>query len=253
MSEDPLDGGRVFGSVAEDYDRWRPSYPPEIVERISDEVEGRWAAEIGAGTGKATELFLASGFAVTAVEPDEDMAAVGRLRAPSATWVVAGAETWDRSGRPFDLLYGAQSWHWIDPRWDRRLAEAVRPGGALVMLWNRPDHVRRRTDFDDLYRRYLPDGDGASRRRLLHQRDDTHWIERLEAVAGHVEVLRAAWSTTMSTSGYLGLVGTYSDHLTLADARRRPLEEGIAARIDAMGGSITVDYLTVAYLGRVEG
>lgn len=242
--------GRVFGSVAGEYDRWRPSYPPEAVEWVATRVDGRSAAEIGAGTGKATVSFLAAGFDVVAVEPDPAMADVGRQRAPAARWVVAAAEEWEGEGRPFDLVYGAQAWHWLPESLDARLVCFVRPGGALALIWNRPDHERRQTHFDDLYRRYLPDPD-MSRRRMLHRRDDAHWTGRLEAAGTTVETFEQPWSVDMSTEEYVGLIGTFSDHLTLASEPRRALEAGIAARIDDMGGTLRVDYVTRVYLGWV--
>lgn len=244
------DLGRIFGSVADEYDRWRPAYPTEAVTWIADRVDGRSAAEIGAGTGKATELFLAAGFAVVAVEPDAAMVAMGRSRASSATWVEVTAEEWEGDGGPFDLLYGAQTWHWLPESADDRLVSVVRPGGAVALMWNRPDHERRQEHFDDLYRRHLPDA-GASRRRALHRRDDLHWVARLEAAGTVVETFDHPWSIEMTTSEYLGLIGTFSDHLVLDEEPRRALEEGIAARIDAMGGTFRVDYVTKVYLGRV--
>ena len=242
--------GRVFGSVADDYDRWRPGYPGEVVEWVAGRVEGRRAAEIGAGTGKATRSFVEAGFEVVAVEPDRQMVAVGRRRVPGASWVEVTAEEWEGGMGAFDLVYGAQSWHWLPPALDGRLAAAVRPGGALALLWNRPDHERRQEHFDDLYRRYMPHA-GESRRRTLHRRDDRHWVDRLAAVSAEVETFEHAWSTVMTTRRYLGLTGTYSDHLALGEERRRALEDAIARRIESMGGSLRVDYVTKVFLGRV--
>ena len=55
-----------FGSVAEQYDRIRPSYPEQLVDDvIAYAGDGLTAAgralEVGAGTGKATLQFAARG------------------------------------------------------------------------------------------------------------------------------------------------------------------------------------------------
>jgi ubiquinone/menaquinone biosynthesis C-methylase UbiE len=55
------DLARVFGQVAEDYERWRPSYPDQVVDWVAERCRGRRALEIGAGTGKATRSFVARG------------------------------------------------------------------------------------------------------------------------------------------------------------------------------------------------
>ena len=73
-----------FGSVAEQYDRHRPGYPPELVDEVltyADAHAGDRALEVGAGTGRATLIFAQRGLKVTALEPDVDMAAVASKRA----------------------------------------------------------------------------------------------------------------------------------------------------------------------------
>lgn len=128
--------GRVFGEVAEDYDRVRPSYPPAVIDAVLAFSQGP-ALEVGAGTGKATALMAAHGVAVTALEPDPAMAAVLRARALPGVDVVDGLFEGYEPGRTFGLLYSAQAWHWLDPadRWDRAAA-LLEPGGRLALFWN---------------------------------------------------------------------------------------------------------------------
>ena len=57
----------VFGEDASGYERFRPGYPPEIVEQILALTEVEFAIEIGAGTGKATEAIAGHGRTVVAV------------------------------------------------------------------------------------------------------------------------------------------------------------------------------------------
>ena len=64
-----------FGGWAGLYARYRPSYPAELIARLSQAVRGRrLCIELGAGTGQATESLLALFDAVEAVEPDPAMA-----------------------------------------------------------------------------------------------------------------------------------------------------------------------------------
>lgn len=132
---------RVFGEVADEYDRIRPGYPAALVDDVLAfaRIGVAPAPEVGAGTGKATVAFAQRGVTITAVEPDEAMAAVLARR-------VLVRRTWQsRSPRsrttppsqPFGLLFSAQAWHWTDPavRW-HRAAAALAPGGALALFWN---------------------------------------------------------------------------------------------------------------------
>jgi SAM-dependent methyltransferase len=84
---DSVERRLVFGSVAHEYDRNRPSYPPEMVDHVlayAGAGPGDRALEVGAGTGIATRLFAAQGLVITAVEPDPAMAAVASERVVGA-------------------------------------------------------------------------------------------------------------------------------------------------------------------------
>ena len=139
------DRAKSFGGAADEYDRMRPGYPPELVDDVVRFASNgaAEALEVGAGTGKATLAFADRGITVTAVEPDAAMAAVltSRLAGrPNVTVVVSSFEEYVPC-KPVDLLFSAQAWHWTDPasRW-QRAAAAVSEGGALALFWNR-DHL----------------------------------------------------------------------------------------------------------------
>lgn len=138
MSETPAERALSFGSVAEDYERFRPGYPDELVPLIVAVADGpvERAVEIGAGTGKATRVVARTGIAVTAVEPDAAMLAVLE-RECAGLPVTPVCSTLEALGQvdPVDLLYAAAAWHWTDPaqRWPRAAA-LVRPGGAVAFF-----------------------------------------------------------------------------------------------------------------------
>src|SRR5690349_21277834 len=90
----------VFGSAAEAYDEYRPSYPDALIDDLVAAGPAR-ALDIGCGTGKAGRLLAARGVEVLGVEIDEDMAEVARR---SGLEVEVGSfETWEPAGRTFDL------------------------------------------------------------------------------------------------------------------------------------------------------
>jgi 16S rRNA A1518/A1519 N6-dimethyltransferase RsmA/KsgA/DIM1 with predicted DNA glycosylase/AP lyase activity len=76
-----MDSVTRFSSRVENYVKYRPSYPPAIIEFMTAELQFSLAAmiaDVGAGTGKLTELFLDNGNSVYAVEPNEDMLAAAQ-------------------------------------------------------------------------------------------------------------------------------------------------------------------------------
>src|SRR4051794_31381025 len=89
----------AFGSVADLYDRYRPSYPGELIDDVlaaaACPAEAATVVDVGCGTGKATELFAARGARVAGVEPDSNMAEAARRRCsqyPSVNIVVSPFE-----------------------------------------------------------------------------------------------------------------------------------------------------------------
>src|SRR5262249_11431758 len=127
---------------------------------------------VGSGTGQATRLFAARGFAVTAVEAGPELAAATR-RLGIDVRLGRFEELALEGGWP--LIYAATSWHWIDPaRGYPQARQLLVDGGALALFWN--EHVRGDDDvgfFDatqDLY-----EAAGMARSRLspatvLHDR-----------------------------------------------------------------------------------
>jgi tRNA1(Val) A37 N6-methylase TrmN6 len=66
-----------FGRVAEEYDRYRPSYPAALIDDLVALRPAR-VLDVGCGTGKAAVLLAERGLPVLGVEVDQQMAGVAR-------------------------------------------------------------------------------------------------------------------------------------------------------------------------------
>ncbi|MDQ6933777.1 MAG: class I SAM-dependent methyltransferase [Actinomycetota bacterium] len=141
MSEDFHKQALSFGGVSDAYDRARPSYPAEAVRWLAG--SGRSVVlELGAGTGKLTELLVADGHEVAATDPDHAMLQQLRRRTPQAHAVVASAEHIPMPSRSVDLVACAQSFHWFDHDLALpEIARVLRPGGVLALVWNMRDEA----------------------------------------------------------------------------------------------------------------
>jgi SAM-dependent methyltransferase len=135
-----------FGAGADEYDRARPDYPDEVIDRIVMACglkPGDRLLEIGAGTGKATLPFAKKGFAVHCVEPSPGMA--GRLAVNLHEYELVSIEIAafeNRKKDPADgyhMVFAATSFHWLDPavRYEQ-CAGALKENGFLVQLYNKP-------------------------------------------------------------------------------------------------------------------
>jgi SAM-dependent methyltransferase len=145
-----------FGSVADRYDRARPSYPTALIDDLMAQ-RPRSVLDVGCGTGKAGRLLAARECEVLGVEPDERMAAVAQSHGLAVE--VTPFEMWDPKGRTFDLVISAQAWHWVDPAVGPAKARSIlREGGRLAAFWNCPTHSDPvRAALDKVYQQHVPE------------------------------------------------------------------------------------------------
>ncbi len=142
---------RGFTAGADAYERSRPDYPADAVAEIVERLDlraGRTVLELGAGTGKLTRLLVPSGARILALEPVAAMGArlagaVGSAMVgdpPQVEHVDGTAEAIPLPAESVDAVVVAQAFHWFDAI--RALSEihrVLRPGGRLLLAWNRRD------------------------------------------------------------------------------------------------------------------
>lgn len=144
-----MDPTQRFTSRVENYVRYRPTYPPDVVEilrRKCDLAPGVSVADVGSGTGIFSGLLLQTGATVYAVEPNPAMrkaaeASLGGL--PGFVSVEGRSEQTGLADGSIALVTSAQAAHWFrrDPtraEWQRILV----PGGWVGLVWN----TRQKTD-----------------------------------------------------------------------------------------------------------
>ena len=160
-----VDNTHRFSGKAEVYARFRPGYPVAILQHL--QVHRGFSprsvvADVGAGTGKLTEIFLRNGNAVFAVEPNGDMREEAERTFssdPRVHSVDGTAEATRLATASVDLIAAGQAFHWFDP--DRSKVEfrrILRPGGWVVLAWNeRLVEGKFLADYEALLHRYGPD------------------------------------------------------------------------------------------------
>lgn len=75
-----LDPKERFNNRVAAYVKYRPGYPPEIIELLKERIgfnSQEVVADIGSGTGILTRLFLENGNTVYGVEPNREMREAG--------------------------------------------------------------------------------------------------------------------------------------------------------------------------------
>ena len=129
--------GAVFDTMADEYDRHRPTYPDELVDRACQAAgltAGDGVLEIGCGTGQLTRSLAARGLHVTAVEPGENLIAIAGRTSGEVQFVRQRFEDASLSAS-FPAAFSAAAFHWIDPdvSW-RKVAASLAPGGLLALI-----------------------------------------------------------------------------------------------------------------------
>lgn len=128
-----------FGKVAAMYDRGRPTYPREAVSWLIGE-EPTSVLELGAGTGKLTEVLVSMGHDVFATDPDEAMLDVLSAKLPDVRATVGSAEQIPAPDGSYDVVVAAQAYHWFDRASALpEIARVLKPGGHLALVWNERD------------------------------------------------------------------------------------------------------------------
>jgi len=138
--QDPI---QRFSSRVENYVRYRPGYPPAVIDLLKNEcalTPSAVIADVASGTGIFTRMLLENGNRVFGVEPNAAMRKAGEqlLSAyPSFTSIAGTAEATTLDDHSIDFVMAAQAAHWFDRGKTRReFMRILKPGGRTVLLWN---------------------------------------------------------------------------------------------------------------------
>jgi ubiquinone/menaquinone biosynthesis C-methylase UbiE len=250
-----------YGNVAQTYDRVRPKYTQEFLERVV-EVAGIPRAgnilEVGCGPGTATISLATMGFSMVSLEPNIEACKIARQNStiyPNVEIINTNFEEWEPIDRSFDALVAATSWHWVSPKSKHlKAASALKTGGSLILLWNTamqpPTYI-----FDKLsgiFDRYIP--------TFAKYKDrDTQLSEaRIFAEAAIASLLFSrlveeyrAIEVNYPIEDYLALLTTYSPCIALSpEVRHELLGELRQVLEQTCGTQIPLSYLSIFHIAR---
>lgn len=237
------------------YDSVRPAYPDEAVAALVDAARRARgsaasvqdgplrAADIGAGTGKMSELLARAGLLVDAVEPSEAM----RAQASSiegVTWHDGVAEQTGLPNDLYDIVVFAQSWHWVDSeRAGLEVERILAPGGALGIVWNQMDVS-------------IP---WVHRLTRIMRSGDVHRPDKPPTPGGGfapMALTQIAWEDRMTPEEILTLGTTRSSYIRSSEAGRARMQENLRWYLYehlgyAPGETVTIPYTTLVWLARL--
>jgi SAM-dependent methyltransferase len=154
------DPTRRFSSRVDNYVRFRPGYPKEIITLLKSEcglTPHSVIADVGFGTGKLTELFLENRNPVFGIEPNREMREAGERFLKNFPNFKSLATTAEDTALPpvsMDFITVGQAFHWFDrKRCRKEFARILKPKGWIVLIWN--DRKNQATPFLIAYENLL--------------------------------------------------------------------------------------------------
>lgn len=244
-----------FSSRVEDYARYRPGYPIEVMTVLREDcglTTEATVADVAAGTGLFTRLLLENGNRVFAVEPNDAMRRAGaELLAGFAklTMVKGMAEATTLADGSVDMVTAAQAAHWFRRDEARReFARILKPGGWCVLVWN--ERCTGSTPFLRAYEDLLL-AFGTDYQEVRHERT-TAAIGQFFAPGEYCEKVFEI-RQQFDYEGAEGRLLSSSYTPPAGHPRRKPMLKELKRifREHQREGSVVFEYKTRVYYGRV--
>ena len=246
-----------FSSRVESYVKYRLGYPNTVIATLRDECQlgpASLIADIGAGTGLLTELFLQNGNLVFAVEPNPEMrAAAERLlrNYPGFRTVPGTAEASTLADRSVDFVVAGQAFHWFDRAKARsEFARILKPTGWVMLVWNQLeiDSSSFLRSHEHLLQKYA-----MHRPRVDHrERDERIAVELFGS--GHFKSRTFSQSQRLDHAGVQGRMRSLSTTPEPGhpDHGKMLAELAEIFRTHQVDGTVEFRYATTMYYGRLS-
>lgn len=246
-----------FSNRVENYVKYRPSYPSEVIDLLikqSSLSTESTIADIGSGTGIFTRLLLDRGFQVYGVEPGDDMRGIAErdfAHNPNFTSLPNKAESTGLNPNSIDLVTVAQAFHWMDiPTFRTECQRILKPNGHVAIIWN--NRKTSGTPFLEEYESLL---------KTLESDYTSAWLNRVnrESIAQffggtHFELHTFPNEQLFDWDGLLGRVLS-SSYVPLPDSPGYDLMVKRLREIfdqHSQTGKVAFEYNTEVYLGQTS-
>lgn len=244
---------QTFDKAAELYEKYRNCYVPEIYDDIFSYC--RIAAddrliEVGIGTGHATKPFLDTGAYVTAVEYGENLADLCREKFksyPNFSVITSKFEECDIPDSSAELVYSASAFHWIpEEAGYSKVYSILKPGGVFARFANHPFYDMEMPEMfeeiQNVYKAYAPFRGGKYAAPTRYTEENAKSRALIAEKYGFRDIQYKIYhnTRTFTADDYIGLLGTYSDNISMEDSARAQFFSEIRDVILRFGGSITL-------------
>jgi SAM-dependent methyltransferase len=245
-----------FTTRAENYAKFRPTYPPLILDLLKADcglTEASLVADVGSGTGILSEMFLRNGNTVFGVEPNAQMrSSAEKLLSDYLQFksIDGAAEATTLDFHSIDFVTAAQAFHWFDRTRARvEFRRILKPDGWVALIWN-----ERRLDSTPFLRSYeqLLLQFGTDYQKVRHE-NVTVQVPEFFAPQGY----RLESFENIQTFDFEGLMGRVLSASYTPEPDHPSFEPMIASLLEVFEkhqhrGTIAFEYDTRVYYGRLS-
>lgn len=244
-----------FSNRVEDYVKYRPHYPAELLRFLQNTyklTQDKLVADIGAGTGISTALFLKAGYNVIAVEPNKEMLDKAIELLGAFPGFIANNGTAEQTGlesASIDAIIAGQAFHWFDAlKAKTEFKRVLKSGGITALIWN-----ERRTgsdfeiEYDALIIKHARDYAQVDHRNIAKE----HIAAFFSPARVHLEVF--ANQQIFDFEGLKGRLLSSSYMPALHEEGYDAMLEDLKSLFDKhqSKGAITINYDTKLYVGEL--
>ena len=251
-----VDAKQRFSNRVTDYVRYRPGYPPALLDLLGPECGLRpdhTIADIGSGTGLLTKLFLDHGNRVFGVEPNDEMRGAGEhfLQGYANFSSVNGsAEATSLPPQSVDFIAAGQAFHWFNTELaGNEFRRILRPAGWVVVVWQdrRMEDTAFGRAYEDLLERF-----GVDYKRVKDAYPETEKI-RTFFDSGSFRTRDLPNHQVFDWEGLCGRLRSSSYAPTEAHANYAPMMAHLRNIFDThhQNGSVRMEYFARVYFGKL--
>ena len=250
---------KVFDTVPEQFDRYRPRYCAQLFADLigyAGIAPGKRVLEIGPGTGQATDPILETGCEYHAVELGEHLfekmkQKYGRF----SNFHIVNDDfiTHDFGSMTFDVVYSAASIQWIPEKIAfTKTFDLLKPGGTLAMMLTRSDY---KTPNAALYERIQEVYDAYFKPEAEYKDMHAPFVYDHAPEYGYADFEKREYPgrRIFTADEYVAFCGTHCDHIVIPEPYKTRLFDGLRQAVTEAGDRIVFEDTYVLYLARKPG
>ncbi len=239
-----------FGNRVENYAKYRPQYPKEVLEFFKTRLnlnKEDVVADIGSGTGISSEIFLANGNSVYSVEPNENMRRQAEINLDGYAGFQSVNGTSEATGlldNSCDFIVAAQAFHRFDPEKAKiEFMRILKSTGKVILIWN--DRLTTETDFLRDYDSLICNF-GTDYKKVNHKNINE---DKIRFFLGSFEAFQFSNYQDLDFSGLLGRLASSSYAPNVDHPRYEEMKAALKNLFDRynVNGVVRIEYSTLLY------